>query len=185
MVGESKMIIRNILLIASLAGLWVVGGYLSKIDEDTTLFAALAIIQTALAIYIFYYVAILISKVRKLPSYSSFGLLIFLAASVVFHILGLILISVVDPSSAVPQEYIIAYSIDQTMKGVALDILEGLRVNVSDIVPMVFDYQITVPTVEPRSSTAVFDMVYRSIVTTAVSVYIARVVSPLFGVKSR
>lgn len=114
---------------------------------------------------------------KEAKRFSVLGLLSIVVLTYFMHVLASLIAlpySIVDPfdTKTITLETYALYSADQIMKGLAFDLAEGLRVDITDIFDYFFQYSPALPAIEPRSPMAIIDAFFRTFVTGGVLFYL-------------
>jgi len=105
-----------------------------------------------------------------------------IVAALVAHPLGLFIltnfqlinVSAEDQAFFRDTMNLLQYSADQVAKGLLLDVLEGIRISLSDFLYWVFEVELVSYEVEPRSPIAVWDAIYRSVIAGMVLFFVGK-----------
>ena len=103
---------------------------------------------------------------------------------IVFHIVGATLLmglGVQNQSAFLWETKGYLYSTDQFLQGVSFDLLEGMRIDLYDILSVLTPYDYAPPVIEKGSPLAIFDALYRSFITGIFATAITQKLVMMFG----
>lgn len=134
-----------------------------------------------------YYVLALVFSVRNMTRFTFSGLAAVMICSLFFHWFIMMFLDgatgahMYDTGASDFAEKSMLYSLDQTVKGLTFDILEGLRIDMVYIFDKWFGIETAMIEPPAASGLAVFDAIYRSLVTGIAVTYLAGLMKNMLG----
>lgn len=103
---------------------------------------------------------------------STLSVIIVIVAAYLLHFYGTRIVQFQSPDAQFRDAPMLLYSLDQFLKGAAFDLLEGLRIDVTDIIGLFIDYETSLPRPASNSPQAIFDALFRTFISAGVMVSI-------------